>query len=315
MSNTSLDNRIGILFLGGAKRVSMGQKFIDAARELGYNAELFSYELSAYVPIASIAKIIIGRKWSAPDIVDHIHDICQKENIQLIVPFVDGAVETAACVRDKYGEQFVPVGDTSSASVMFDKIAADALFRKYNLPVPGNNRFPLIAKPRFGSASKGIFTIDSMERLKSYGDLSTDYLVQEYIENRDEITVDCYVTQNNTIICTVPRIRIEVQGGEASVTETITDKEAEALAREVIKQTGLKGAVTVQILRDKDTGRLMLMEINPRLGGGAVCSCHAGAMLPKYILMETIGQTPEPCIDWHPHTLVTRYFAEVSFRL
>ena len=35
---------IRILFLGGAKRVSMARMFKSAARRLGYEAEIFSYE-------------------------------------------------------------------------------------------------------------------------------------------------------------------------------------------------------------------------------------------------------------------------------
>ncbi|MDE6359707.1 MAG: ATP-grasp domain-containing protein [Muribaculaceae bacterium] len=304
--------KVGILFLGGAKRVSMAEKFICAGRKLGIQAEIFSYELCREVPVASVAGIITGLKWSDPAIYDDLHRKVAEYGIRLMVPFVDGAVEVAARYRDLYGDVTVPVGDAVDAARMFDKIEADRLFREKGLPVPAANGFPLIAKPRFGSASKGIKVITDSDALRSLKH-PEDYLIQEYISPRKEITVDCYVSLAGETITAVPRYRLETQGGEASVTETFRDPEVERLARETLAATGLRGAVTIQMLRDTRDNRLMLMEINPRLGGGAVCACRAGADLPGFILRDTLGIPVEPCDGWKSHIRVCRYFSEVAF--
>lgn len=87
------------------------------------------------------------------------------------------------------------------------------------------------------------------------------------------------------------RRRVEVSGGEAMRTVTVSDPEIDALTRRVLASTGLRGAVTVQFMRDLDDGgRLLLMEINPRLGGGCVCSVHAGADIPSLIIGEALGE-------------------------
>ena len=97
-----------------------------------------------------------------------------------------------------------------------------------------------------------------------------------------------------------------------SRTETVDDPEITALARRTLEATGLVGAVTVQMLRDLDTDRLMLMEINPRLGGGAVCSVAAGADIPSLILREVLDLPPvEP--HWQPGVQIARYLDEVVF--
>lgn len=306
---------LNILFLGGAKRVSMGEKFIAAGEKLGVRITLFSYELTPWVPIASIARIITGKRWRDEGILEDIHSHVAENNIDIMVPFVDGAVEVAACYRDRYNDVWVPAGDAVTSALMFDKTAADALFRRYGLPVPGKERFPMIAKPRFGSASKGIKIIESADTLTVMGERAEDYLLQEYIADRREITVDCYVSLDGRIISAVPRYRVETQGGEASVTRTFRDRKVEELAAETLRQTGLRGAVTIQMLIDNSSGCLMLMEINPRLGGGAVCSCIAGAPLPEFILRDCLGLPLVPCDDWKADILVTRYFAEVSFNL
>lgn len=312
---TKVADIVSILFLGGAKRVSMAEKFIAAGRELGVDVRLFSYELSPYVPVARVAEIIVGKRWTDPEILNDIHSIVEEKRIDIIIPFVDPAVEVAACVRDNYGDVWVPVGDAATSSVMFDKIAADSVFRRAGLPVPDRGHFPMIAKPRFGSASKGIKILESTDQLSALGSDANNYLIQEYIANRQEITVDCYVALTGEIICAVPRLRLETQGGEASVTKTIKDEAVERLAADTLRGTGLRGAVTVQILRELGSGRLMLMEINPRLGGGAVCAVHAGANLPMFILRDSMQLSLAPCNDWRPDTLISRYFSEVAFQL
>lgn len=305
--------KVRILFLGGAKRVSMGEKFINAGRQLGLEVELFSYELSPYVPIASIARIITGRRWNDPALENDLHRHISELGIDILVPFVDGAVEAAARYRDKYADVWVPSGDALLGALMFDKVEADRLFRSCGLPVPGNNSYPMIAKPRFGSASKGIIVLATPDELERRAISGNDYLLQEYIADRREITVDCYVALSGEVIAAVPRYRIETQGGEASVTETFRDNEVEELADRTLRATGLRGAVTIQMLRDNHSGRLMLMEINPRLGGGAVCACHAGAMLPEFILRDFLNMPLAPCHDWKPGIRICRYFAEISF--
>lgn len=66
----------------------------------------------------------------------------------------------------------------------------------------------------------------------------------------------------------MPRKRLEVVGGEVSRTVTLRDDRIMELSRKVIERLHLRGAVTLQFLRDITTDRMLLMEINPRLGGG-----------------------------------------------
>ena len=141
-----------------------------------------------------------------------------------------------------------------------------------------------------------------------------DYLIQEYIVDAREYTLDCYVSQEGEILCAVPRIRIEVMGGEATKTETVRIPELEKLGHKVLNSFNFRGPVTLQFLYDPATSRYLLMEINPRLGGGVICSIAAGANICDFILMEASGIKPEACTGWKPNTLMTRYWEEVIFQ-
>ena len=83
----------------------------------------------------------------------------------------------------------------------------------------------------------------------------------------------------------------------------------------IINTLKLTGAITLQFLEDCTDGRVMLMEINPRLGGGAVTAIAAGADIPSLIIDEALGNTLPDTVSWKPGTLVARYLQETVFNV
>lgn len=303
--------------LGGARRVSMAEQLIRSGQRLGHEVKIVSYELLAEVPIAVIGEVIVGLKWSDPKVVDDICRICHEKEIKIILPFVDGAIEIAALCRNRLPDVFVPVIDSGLAEKMFDKVEAAKLFKDAEIPIPRtysvlNAEMPAIAKPRHGSASRGIKIFQTIEALMHLENLQ-DYLVQEYIEHNREFTVDCYVSQEGEVLATVPRLRIEVMGGEVTRTQTLRSERLIEMSRHVLDKFNFRGPVTLQFLEDTDSNRFMLMEINPRLGGGVICSIFAGAPFTDYILREALGMRVSPCDDWISGTLMARYQKEAIF--
>lgn len=312
--------QFNILFLGGAKRVTMARMFQKAAETLDAEAKIYSYELDAHVPIASCGEVIIGKRWRDDDIYEHLLTVVKQYGINVMIPFVDQAVGVAAKFVERYAEAgvFVPTGSPESASSMFDKVEAARLFEKWSLPIPrtykvGDPCSRLIAKPRKGSASKGIVSIDTPDELDAILAKRDDYLIQERIDNREEYTVDCYVTVNQgQILALSARKRIEVIGGEVSHTITVDNGAITELTTNALRALGLRGAVTVQVIRDLDTDKYMIMEINPRLGGGAVCSVAAGADIPLLILNEAAGNEVK-LVNAEAGVELVRYMESVIF--
>lgn len=311
------EKKITVMMLGGARRVSMAELLKRTGERIGYNVEIISYELLQQVPIALVAKVVVGLRWSDPKVVEDIVRVATENEVNIILPFVDGAIEVAAKCRQHLPNVFIPVSDFEVSRIMFDKVEAAKAFKEKEIPIPQtytvlNAEMPAIAKPRHGSASRGIKVFNNIDELMHLENLS-DYIVQEYIEDREEYTVDCYVSKEGKILVTVPRCRLEVMGGE--VTRTITCHSAilEKMSREVIEKFNLRGPVTLQYLHDMKTDRYMLMEVNPRLGGGVICSIYAGAPFPDYILKESMGIPVEPCTDWAYNTLMARYQKEAIF--
>ncbi len=155
--------------------------------------------------------------------------------------------------------------------------------------------------------------INDIPEFRRIDKVRDEYILQRYYPERREYTVDCYISRDGEALCISPRERLEVVNGEVSRTVTVDDPELYEASLSAISRLRLRGAVTIQYLRDRVTGRLMLMEINPRLGGGVVCSVHAGADIPGLILKEALGLNPAVIKDIKPGTLICRYFEETVF--
>ncbi len=309
--------KIVILMLGGARRVSVAELLIESGNRYGYDVEIISYELKREVPIAMLGKVIVGPKWSDPDVIDDIARVAAEEKVNIILPFVDGAIDIAARCRARLPEVFIPVSEADTAALMFDKVEAAKAFKEAKMPIPKtysvlNAELPAIAKPRHGSSSRGIKVFYNMDELMHLENIK-NYLIQEFITNMEEYTVDCYITQQGEILCTVPRLRIEVMGGEVTQTRTCHLADVEAMSKRVIEAFHLRGPVTLQFLHDLDKDRFLLMEVNPRLGGGVICSIKAGAPITDYIIAESLGKELQRCDNWRNNTLMCRYWKEMIF--
>lgn len=311
------NQELTILFLGGARRVSLAELLKRSGKRIGYDIKIVSYELTEDVPISLEAKVVKGLRWDDPDVVDDIGRVIKEYEVDVILPFVNGAIEVASMCRDRYRDVFVPVTDFDIVSRLFDKSEAAKTFKEAGLPIPRtysvlNAEVPAIAKPRKGGSSRGIHIFRNMEELMHLNDLQ-NYLLQEYIENCKEYTVDCYISHAGEILVTVPRERLEIMGGESTRTRTCRNEILEKLCREVIEKFSLRGPVNLQFLHDLDADRYLLMEVNPRLGGGVICSIYAGAPITDYIIQEALGVELKPCSDWASGTLMARYFKEAIF--
>lgn len=311
------NQELTILFLGGARRVSLAELLKRSGKRIGYDIKIVSYELTKDVSISLEATVVKGLRWDDPDVIDDIGRVIKDYDVDVILPFVNGAIEIASICHDKFKDVFVPVTGFDIVSKLFDKCEAAKTFKEAGLPIPRtysvlNAEVPAIAKPRKGGSSRGIHIFRNMEDLMHLNDLKK-YLLQEYIENCKEYTVDCYIDKKGEILVTVPRERLEIMGGESTRTRTCHNEILEKLSREVIEKFSLRGPVNLQFLHDLDADRYLLMEVNPRLGGGVICSIYAGAPITDYIIKEALGVELKQCTDWASGTLMARYFKEAIF--
>jgi carbamoyl-phosphate synthase large subunit len=309
---------INILFLGGAKRVSLAEHFLEYGRKRNYAISIFSYELDPKVPISVIGKVIVGLKWNDSKLYDHLHEVILENDINIVLPFVDPAIEVASVLRSRYPKVFIPCSDLNLCRIMFDKVKSSEWFSNQHVDQPkffrGKDKleFPVIIKPRMGSASQGIQVLDDQAEFAKIHP-GSDFLVQAYIKESTEFSVDCYVASDGRILSIVPRIRIETVGGEVVRSQTIRDRDLINLSEKILCSGPFRGPITIQFIKDDKTDQVYIMEINPRLGGGVVLSIGAGSGTISFIINEFLGRKTKKVLNWKEGTIITRYFKEVFF--
>jgi carbamoyl-phosphate synthase large subunit len=289
---------VRILFLGASKRVSLLERFTEAAARHSIDLKLYSCEFDEkYCPISTLATVIAGPKFLSNEFAEWLHDAVKNHSINIVIPTMDSA--TVALSR--FAELEVEtcwhlVSSRSLCESMYDKKLADDFFRQHGIPIPPNTpaHYPKILKPRLGFGAKNIHIVDNAAQYKEQYRNDSEYVVQDFISECEEATVDIYHSPQYGILGYAVRDRIEVSDGEVMVCRARLPRENERLLIEQVANIdGWQGCITLQYLTDAQ-GNLYVVEINPRFGGGVTCAMEAGLDMATYILLEYFGKPLSP---------------------
>lgn len=279
-----MDKRV--LFVGGGRRVALCKVF----QEHGY--EVFSYELDTNCPISKYAHITQGKPWSESDeVFFDLQNLADLFDINMIIPLQDAAVPIVSRFRTSLAlpdstrttHLIVPVPYEKEANICLDKAAFAREFTKPSLreyyPFPVIDS-PVVFKPARGFGSKGI-KYELFYTTCLYD--SENYIAQRRIYGK-EYSVDCYFTvHGGKFIGGVPRERTRVADGEVISSITVEDKELVYISKLIGEGLGLCGPVNMQYIVEETTGKVYIIEVNCRFGGGSTLAMAAGLDIIKLI--------------------------------
>jgi carbamoyl-phosphate synthase large subunit len=300
-------------------------------RELGLSGRVFAVDCSRTAPAFHLA----DAAWkvppcASPDFVPAMLELCAREQIGLIVPTID--TELPAYARHR--ADFAAIGTTAAVSgpeavaIAADKLSTHRWLTDNGFPTvrqampeevmdnPEAWSFPLIAKPRGGSAGMGVICVRTVAALKVAASERDDLVVQE-IAPGWEHTVNVYVDRLGRCRCAVPHRRLEVRHGEVSKAVTVKHQGLMDLAKRLAETLpDAYGALNTQCF--VADGDVRIIEINPRFGGGYPLAQAAGADFPRWLLQETAGlplDPPEADSDqWQDNLAMLRYDEAVFVR-
>ncbi len=293
-----------ILFTCVGRRIELLDAFRQAARKLRIKLEVHGADINRTAPaihVADVAHLVprIGHR----NHISALATLVEKNKIDAIIPLIDSdllALSRAATRFAKLGCTVV-ISKQSVIKTCGDKLLTHQFLKRADIDTPETwtpaealahrrRKFPYFLKPREGSAGQGLYKINDADELRVFIKRQPDCVVQEFIEGVEH-TMDVYTGFDGIPRCVVPRRRLEVRTGEVSKGLIVKDPRIIEVGRSVANAiSGFRGVVTVQCMVTS-TGRITVIEINPRFGGGAPLSIHAGADFPKWLMTELLGKS------------------------
>lgn len=160
----------------------------------------------------------------------------------------------------------------------------------------------VVVKHRFGSASSG-FSITNQAGVEmairnaandaptAGGQVSARkaVVVQEHIEGAEYgVDVVASLAKPGEFCASLARRKMRMRAGETDRATTVDSTPFEATARIIAKAASVKGLVDTDIIRTS-AGENVVIDINPRFGGGYPFMHLAGANVPAVYLASVLG--------------------------
>jgi carbamoyl-phosphate synthase large subunit len=275
-----------------------------------------SSSLSAGFFMADINEII--PQADEHSFLDRLFQIVKMYQVEVLMPSSGSDIYPYSENRKQLAEMGAEaiVSDRDKLEICRDKMLTfQTLSNKFVLPfttVESDkiDTFPVLAKPRFGKGSRGIVKIDDESDLRYIISKRDDLVFQEYLPGT-EYTVDVLSDLDGKPIIAVPRIRMQTKAGISTKGRVLRDPALEMDCMQIAELVGIRGPCCMQ-MKESAEGRLKLIEINPRMGGGTIFTSLAGANFPAMLLDMIEGrQVSLPVIS---EITVIRYFEEFVLR-
>lgn len=318
-------SKLTLLFSSAGRRVELIQCFRDAAQKLKIDLVVIAIDLDpSWSPACQVADLCFRVSGCTTDeFPGQVAALCEQHGVNLIIPTIDPELSVYASIRNSLAASGTEVLVSSEAVIRVarDKEATAHFLGNHGIPVPRTwsinevleekvkPLFPLLLKPKAGSCSKGIVTINSHDELEGITDAAL-YVLQEICTGL-EFTINCFYDRSGASIACVPHFRKFVRDGEVCFAQTKrVPKFTEIAYRFSEIFEGLWGCLCFQGYLDHDE-RIKVFEINARFGGGYPICDRAGGTFAKWILQDLIGQKPDYHDKWHEGVRMLRYDAAV----
>ena len=256
-----------------------------------------------------------------PKYIDITLNICKEQKIDALISLNDLELPILAENKVKFEALGVKVivSDPEVIDIAFDKYKTAQWVESIGLNAPktyvtlasakeaiakGEIAFPLFMKPRWGSGSIGLETIDDMEELDIYYHLlmkkikktilATASVGDEYIMIQEKLTGNEFGLdvmndlEGNNVAVSVKQ-KLAMRAGETDKAITVDFPEVREMGATIGRNLKHIGNLDVDIMQ-RANGDYCVLELNPRFGGGYPFSYEAGANMPLAILKWLRGE-------------------------
>ncbi|MFT6127476.1 MAG: carbamoyl-phosphate synthase large subunit [Polaribacter sp.] len=297
---------LNILFTCAGRRNYLINYFKEA---IGNDGKIFAADMSLSAPAMVDADVaLVVPSFYSENYIEELKTIIKNHNINAIISLND--LELPILSKHKRdledcGAKII-VSSEKVIDITFDKLKTFNFLQSEGIETPltyttledatraienKELNFPLVVKPRWGSASIGIDFPDSINELNlafelqqiklkksilntaSNHDLDHAILIQDKIDGK-EYGMDIVNNFEGEYFGTFVREKYSMRGGETDKAVSIIDERFEKLGHEISKHLKHIGTLDCDIFVTKD--KVYVLEINPRFGGGYPFSHEAG---------------------------------------
>ena len=291
-----------ILLSSIGRRGYLVKYFKDA---LGADGEIWGGDSSSYAPAFRYCDhVVVLPKVEKADYTDKLLALCRKNNIDMVVPLIDPELEVLAANYDKFHSNgvMVVVSPAKTIEISFDKYLTYLHAKQAGIDVPetvtaieealrlisaGKLSWPLIVKPRKGSASIFVNRCNNESELRLAFQNCPSPVIQQFVPG-EEYGYDIFCDSDFKPVSVLCKKKLAMRAGETDKAVSVNDKKLIDLGIKIAQAFPVFGPVDVDVKMLKNVP--MLLEINPRFGGGYPCSHLCGADFPAKLIALCKGQ-------------------------
>lgn len=222
--------------------------------------------------------------------VKHLKRLVSEHSIDLIFPVATRGIKFCSSNQSLIKEfcLLMPVPTEETLAITADKYCLSQFLKETSINHPETQLLNEIAtfnetvliKPRAGADGENIHKIENGDQLIQYKKRYQQHICQEFIKGYD---IDCSVFCIDGKIKNYTIQRAKQEGGgyapDYSVLTFLHDERLLSLVTELMEGLKWNGIAHID-LRYADTGKLFLIEINPRYWGSMLGSLSAGINFP-----------------------------------
>ena len=316
---------MNVLVTSAGTRGYLIRYFKKALKEKG---KIFAADCSKYAPaLYNADNYFIVPPASDKNYINELYKICLKNDIKGVISLNDVELPILAQHKNKFIEKGIQliVSDKNVIDLCYDKYETFLFLKENKFPFPKtfisldaslreiktkNLKFPLLLKPRKGSASIGIKKIFNIKELQDKFE-EKKFIIQEFLQG-DDYGVDVFSNSDLVPISIFAKRKMRIVAGEADKEVTVYDDKMIDYIKSIIGKLKLYGPSDIDLI--KRGNEYFILDINPRFGGGYSIAHAVGADFPKKIIGLIKGKVLEADFMRYPDNIVMMKQYEIITR-
>lgn len=265
-------------------------------------------------------------RMTEPGYLDCLKDICEKEDINVLLPLQEDELLLIAQNKKRFSDiGILPlVSDFDKVSLCKDKYMLNLRLREQGINAvstvlagdylaTAGKSVDVFVKPRFGAGSintMGVHTKKMLEALME--EATTELVVQPRMQGK-EYGVDVYVdVESGEVVAFFCKEKLRMRAGETEKSKSVKNAAIKELVINAVSFLQLRGPLDVDVM--EQDGEFYILEINPRFGGGYPHAHECGVSFPECIARNAKKERNPIGLDVYQEDTIAMKFSDIIVR-